>query len=64
MELDHRVVLAPDGVRHARVPDAPVLLCGREPEGNEFASGEVTCEDCLREAARRDDDRSVGAVEA
>ena len=65
-DLDYVVVWAPDGVRHARVRDVPILLCGRAvPEGarEDASSREFDCEDCRREAELRGD-RSVGVVEA
>ncbi len=65
-ELDHVVVQTPDGVRHARVHNVPVLLCGRAPpEGSRELPGErhFDCEDCRREADLRSD-RSIGVVDA
>ncbi|MBD0329330.1 MAG: hypothetical protein ICV64_04420 [Thermoleophilia bacterium] len=66
MELDHVVVRTPDGIRHARVDDVPILLCGRAPEeGSRELPGEraFDCQDCRREAELRGD-RSVGIVDA
>ena len=65
-ELDYVVVWAPDGVRHARVRDVPILLCGRDvpPGAREDASStEFDCDDCRREAELRGD-RSIGVVDA
>ena len=65
-DLDYTVVRTPDGVRHARVRDVRVLLCGRDvPRGSrEDPSGTaVDCEECRREAELRGD-RSVGIVDA
>ena len=64
--LDHVVVETADGVRHARVHDVPVLLCGRDPDdGSRELPGErdFDCADCGREAELRGD-RSLGVVDA
>ena len=66
MALDYTVVRTPDGVRHARVRDVPILLCGRDVPGgaSEYAGGEFDCAECRREAELRGDDRAIGVVEA
>ena len=65
-DLDYVVVTTADGVRHARVADVPLLLCGRDvPPGSLEDAGakEFDCADCRREAELRGN-RSVGVVEA
>ncbi len=64
-DLDLSVVRTADGVRHARLHGAPILLCGREipADSHEYPEArDVECAECLEEAARRD--RSTGVVEA
>ena len=64
-DLDYTVVRTPDGVRHARVRNVPILLCGRDvPDGSsEHGQSEFDCRQCREEASLRGD-RSVGIVEA
>ena len=65
-DLDYVVVTTRDGVRHARVRDVPILLCGRDvPEDatEDLHGREFDCGDCAREAELRGD-RSVGIVDA
>jgi hypothetical protein len=64
--LDYAVVVTGDGVRHARVRDVPVLLCGRDagPGAREEAGAEFDCPDCAREAELRGDNRAIGVVDA
>ena len=64
--LDYTVVTTPDGTRHARISDVPILLCGRDvPDGSreDRHSREFDCPECRREAELRGD-RSIGVVEA
>ena len=66
MELDHSVVRTPDGATHARVRDAPILLCGRAiPDDalEDLHGRDFDCAECRREAERRGD-RSIGVVDA